>query len=99
MVHASFGAKAAKIFKMFKLLFAVQDPMVNVHSRKRSTNHKVDHLFSHLIQVSTEAFEQGRNLSSDEQDASSQGYHGDKQQVTLKCAGDGFLIDSLCEDV
>ena len=98
MVHASFGANAAKIFKLFKILFAIHDPMVNAPSRKWAPNHKVDHLFSHPIQVSTEEFELGCNLSSDEQDTSSQGYHGDKQRVTLKCAGDGFLIDALCED-
>ena len=65
LVHALFGANSTKIIKLFKFLFVVQDPMVNVPSRKRASNHKVDRFFSHLIQVSTEAFELGRNLSSD----------------------------------
>ena len=49
LVHALFGANATNIFKLFKFLFEVQDPMVNVTSIKRASNHKVDHLFSHLI--------------------------------------------------
>ena len=43
LVHASFGSNAENIFKLFKLLFAVQYPMVNVPSRKRAPNHKFDH--------------------------------------------------------
>ena len=70
LVHASFDANAAKIIKLFKLLFAVQDTMVNVPSRKRAPNHRVNHLFYHLIKVSTKSFEPGRNISSDEQDES-----------------------------
>ena len=72
--------------------------MVNAPSRKWAPNHKVDHLFSYLMQVSTEEFEPGRDLSSDEQYASFQCHHDDKQWVTFKRAGDGFLIDALCED-
>ena len=72
--------------------------MVNVPSRNHAQKHKVDHFFSHLIQVSTKAFEPDRNISSDEQDTSFQGHHEDKQQVTFKHEGDGFLIDALCED-
>ena len=48
-VHALFGAKAANIFKLFKLLFDVQDPTVDVPSIKQAPNQKFDHLFSHLI--------------------------------------------------
>ena len=71
--------------------------MVNVTSRKRAQNHKVDHLFSHIIQVSAEVFEPVCNISSGKQDVIFQGHHEDKHQVTFKCAGDGFLIDKLCE--
>ena len=71
--------------------------MVNVTSRKRAQNHKVDHLFSHIIQVSAEVFEPVCNISSGKQDVIFQGHHEDKHQVTFKCAGDGFLIDELCE--
>ena len=85
------------IFSNHSNCFAVQYTMVNVTSRKRAPNHKVDHFFFHLIQVSTKAFEPVCNISSDKQDASFQGHHEDKQRVTFKRAGDGFLIDSLCE--
>ena len=71
--------------------------MVNVTSIKRASNHKVDHFFLHLIQVSTKAFEPGRNLSSDKQDARFQGNHEDKYRVTFKHTGDGFLIYAVCE--
>ena len=72
LVHASFGANAENILKLFKILFAVQDSMVNVPLRKQTPNHKVEHFFSRLIQVSTEAFEPGRNLSFDKKYASFQ---------------------------
>ena len=95
MVHASFCAKSANVFKPFIILFAVRYPIVNYNSRNRAPNHKVEHLFSNIIQVSTEAFEPGRNISYDEQDTILLVYHEDKHRVTLKCAGDGFLIDAL----
>ena len=98
LIFASFGENAINRYKLFKLLFAVQDPMIPVPPRKNAPNHKVDHFFSHILNVSAEAFEPGRNLSSDEQDASFQGRHEDKARVTFKRAGDGFLIDALCED-
>ena len=98
LVCASFGENAMKRYKLFKLLFAIQDPMIPVPSQKHAPNHKVDHFFSHLLNVSSDAFSLGRNLSSDEQDASFQGRHEDKARVTFKRAGDGFLIDAICED-
>ena len=90
MVHALFGANAVNIFKLFKFFLTLQDPMVNVPSRKRAPNNKDDHFFSHLIQFSTEAFEPGRNISSDKQDTSFQWHHEDKQRATLNGAEDGF---------
>ena len=79
-------------------MFAVQYPMVNVPSRNKAPNHKVENIFSHLIQVSTETFESGRNISSKNKDTSFQGQHEDKKQVTLKCEIDGVFIDVFCED-
>ena len=70
MVHALLGMNVANIFKLIKLLFAIQDPMVNVSSIKWQPNQKVDHLFSHLIQVSTEEFELGHNIFSGKQNTS-----------------------------
>ena len=56
LVCASFGKNAMKRYKLFKLLFAIQDPMIPVPSRKHAPNHKVDHFFSHLLNVSSDAF-------------------------------------------
>ena len=93
-----FGENAANIFKLFKLLFELQGPSVKFLSRKRAPNHKVEHLFSHIIQVSNEAFEPGCNISSDEQDEILQGHHEDKHRITFKHVGYGFFIDALCEN-
>ena len=54
-------------------------------------------IFPHLIQVSTEAFELGCNISSDKKYENFQWNHEDKQWVTFKNTGDGFLIDSVCD--
>ena len=40
----------------------------------------------------------GRNLSIDEQTIGFQGHHRDKQRITYKKEGDGFLADALCSD-
>ena len=78
-------------------LFAVQDPMVPIPSRKKAPNHKVDHMFAHMLRVFSDSYDVGKDISGDEQDAPFQGKHQDKQRVTYKKAGDGFMIDSLCE--
>ena len=51
-----------------------------------------------MLNVFSQAYDVGRDISGDEQDASFQGRHELKQRVTFKKAGDGFLIDSICED-
>ena len=40
----------------------------------------------------------GRNLSCDEQTVGFQGKHKDKQRITYKKEGDGFLADYICSD-
>ena len=40
----------------------------------------------------------GRNLSCDEQTVGFQGKHKDKQRITYKKEGDGFLADCICSD-
>ena len=98
MVHASFGANAENISKLLKILFAVQYPIVNITSGKQAPNHKLYHLFPHLIKVSTKTFEPGLNISSNKKYESFQGHHHYKHQVTLKSSGDRFFIDEVCEE-
>ena len=66
--------------------------------KKQAPKHKADYFFSRIIQVSINALEPGSNLSFDDQDANFQLHQEDKQRVTFKRAGDGFLIDAVCED-
>ena len=76
---------------------ASQDPMLNIPTHASAPNNKVDHLFSHLLKVSVNVYEPGEHISSGKQYASFQSRHEDKDWVTFKRAGDGFLIDSVCE--
>ena len=39
----------------------------------------------------------GRELSMDEEDLGYQGQHPDKERITYKSAGDGFLVYSVCD--
>ena len=39
----------------------------------------------------------GRNISADEQTIGFKGQHQDKQRISYKREGDGFLADTLCE--
>ena len=71
---------------------------MNGTSRKQASNYKVEHFFSQLIQVYTKVFERVHNLSSEEQDASFQGHHEDKQGLAFNREGDGFLIYEVSED-
>ena len=40
----------------------------------------------------------GQSISVDEMDISFQGRHKDKQRVTYKKGGDGFLVDDICAE-
>ena len=97
VIHNAFGRSAVQRHKQFKYLFAVQDPMVPIPSRKKAPNHKVDHMFAHMLRVFADSYDVGKDIAGDEQDAPFQGRHQDKQRVTYKKAGDGFMIDSICE--
>ena len=61
-------------------------------------NWKIDPLLKHCMRVAKEAVILGRHLSVDTQDIGFQGLHKDKQRVTFKKVGDGFLVDFLCSD-
>ena len=51
-----------------------------------------------MIQVSKGAIFIDRDISIDKQDIIFQGKYTDKQMITYKKAGDGFLVDTLCSD-
>ena len=98
LCHNAFGPNARWCHHLFKNLFAVQDPVISVRPRNISPNHKIDPFLEHLACISLETYDPGANLSGDEQVASFQGRYQDKQRVTYKRAGDGFLFDSIGED-
>lgn len=97
VVHNVFGISVVERHRQFNYLFAVQDPMVAIPSRNKAPNHKVDHIFAHMLRVFAELYDVGKDILGDEQDAPFQGKYQDKQQVTYKKADDGFMIDSIYE--
>ena len=52
--------------------------MLSTPSRKQAPDHKIDHFFAHILKTFPAAYEPGKYLSSDEQDASSQGQYPNK---------------------
>ena len=93
-----FGSNAAQRLKEFRAAFAIQDPMLPIPPRKEAPNHKIDPLLLHMQKTFLDCWEPGPMIAGDEQDAGFQGRHPDKQRVTFKKEGDGFLIDALCDD-
>ena len=93
-----FGSNAAQRLREFRAAFAIQDPMLPIPSRKVAPNHKVDPLLLHMQIMFLDCWDPGPHIAGDEQDAGFQGRHPDKQRVTFKKEGDGFLIDALCDN-
>ena len=98
LCYQVFGSDAEKRYKQFRSLFVIQDPMLPIPNRKLAPNHKVDPLLLRMLKVFSECWESGPNVAGDEQDAGFKGNHPDKQRVSYKKEGDGFLIDALCDD-
>ena len=100
-IHRAFGCKhsiAVRRHKHFKAFFACVDPTFPVPSRDSHPNWKVHPLLKHIMKVSKAAIRVGQNISCDEQTIGFQGHHWDKQQITYKAEGDGFLADCICTD-
>ena len=100
-VHSAFGGKAGKSarrHKHFKCFFACVNPLYPTPPRETHPNWKVQPLLKHMLDVSKKAMVMGRNLSVDEQTIGFQGRHKDKQRITYKKEGDGFLADTICGD-
>jgi hypothetical protein len=68
-----------------------------VPSKKTHPNFKVDLFLAHMQEVSIEAWDCGQHLSGDEQTIGFKGHHCDKQRVSFKHEGDGFLTDTICD--
>ena len=98
MCHKVFGKNGRTRYKEFKCFFASVNPLITPPPRERSPNHKIDPLLHHLLFISKKAMHVGKDISVDEMDISFQGSHADKQRITYKRAGDGFLVDALCAD-
>ncbi len=100
-IHMAFGSspwKAIRRHKHFKSFFAAVDPRYPVPNRDRHPNWKVHPFLKHMMKVCQSAMHMGRNLSVDEQTIGFQGHHRDKQRITYKKEGDGFLADTICGD-
>ena len=94
----TFGPFNSKQHKHFKAFFAAVDPRYPTLSRDTHPNWKVDPFLKHMHKVCKEAMHMGRNLSVDEQTVRFQGNHRDKQRITYKKEGNGFLADTICGD-
>ena len=97
----SFGGKTSnskRRHRHFKSFFTSVNPSLPVPDRNSHPNWKVHPFLKHILQVSKEAAAIGKNLSCDEQTVGFQGHHKDKQRITYKKEGDGFLADALCSD-
>ena len=57
---------------------------------------QVAEFMMHLLPM--EAWEMGEKLSCNEQTKGFKGMHKDKQQITYKAEGNGFLCNALCQD-
>ena len=100
-IHKSFGGvvtMSKRRHRHFKNFFCSVDPQIPVPSRLTHPNWKVHPFLKHMKKVSQEAVVLGRNLSCDEQTIGFQGNHRDKQRITYKKEGDGFLADTICSD-
>ena len=93
-----FGKRGVTRHKEFKAFFAGVNPIVPTPPTYSHPNWKIDPLLKHMRSVSQSAIHIGRDISVDEQDIGFQGRHKDKQRVTFKKVGDGFLVDALCAD-
>jgi Transposase IS4/SAP domain len=93
-----FGENAEKRHKQFKSFFAVQNPLLPVPSKTTHPNWKVDPFLAWVQTISMEAWDVGSHLSGDEQTIGFKGNHADKQRISYKKEGDGFLADAIAED-
>ena len=100
-IHTAFGGMTGvsqRRHRHFKSFFTSVDPTIPVPDRNTHPNWKVHPFLKHILDVSQKAIFMGRDLSCDEQTIGFQGHHKDKQRITYKKEGDGFLADTICGD-
>ena len=93
-----FGKQGVTRHKEFKAFFACVNPIIPTPPTNTHPNWKIDPLLKQILRISQSAIHIGKNISIDEQDIGFQGRHKDKQRITFKKVGDGFLADALCAD-
>ena len=98
LVSTVFGPNAVLRFKQFKAFFAAQNPARSPPDTKEEPNYKIMPLLRHAILVSKQAMIIGPTFAVDEQTIGFQGQHKDKQRISYKKEGDGFLADALSSD-
>ena len=96
LFHRVFGKRGVTRHKEFKAFFAGVNAIAPTPSTSTHPNWKIDPLLKHMRRVSQDSIHIGSYILIDEQDICFQGRHKDKQRVTFKKAGDGFLVDALC---
>ena len=79
-------------------MFAVQDPLLPIPSRKLAPNRKIDPMLLHILESARNGLDVVAYIVGDEQDAGVKGRHLDKARGTFKKEGGEFLIDALCDD-
>ena len=93
-----FEKRGVTCYKEFKAFLAGVNPIVPTSPTSTHPNWKIDPLLKHMRRVSQDAIHIGRDISIDAQIIDFQGRHNDKQRVTFKKMGSGFLIGALCAD-
>jgi hypothetical protein len=68
-----------------------------VPSKNTHPNFMVDLFLAHMQKVSIESWDFRQHLSCDEQSIGFKGNYCDKQRVSYKRKGDGFLTDAICD--
>ena len=98
LCHEVFGKQGVTRHKEFKAFFSATDPIKPIPPTNTHPNWKIGPCLKNMMRVSKDCMMIGQNISVDEQDIGFQGQHKDKQRISYKRVGDGFLVDALCAD-